>query len=515
MDPRSRVLSSMLYLVLPLMLVFRRSKRLHLGVTSCVDLRRGNHVACSTIPVCFSWFFFLPVALAWIPFVGFFFNLKLNVDFLVTLLDSSHVLIKLLSDMDYSRVFCHRSNLVYNCYMKLSKLSPTLDIGVESSVIPIWIFFPNLRPHLFSPRILHALGSLFGRPLKVDNATSIGSRPSLARVLVELDITKKYPEKVWLGPDKLGYIQSVEMEPFPPFCDQCKALGHGRGECRSMSSVPVKGLANSNIPIKNVGNGIVVENVVVDGNVDVASSNPLCPVTSLIGAGNGVVSALGVEAAEAGVHSSAVDLVGPSLVASVAGPLVYPVAPEAVALVSEIIDVCKVNPEPEVVDVGPSKLGVIAAISPVNDLDSTVGAFPPTHLVDVPVSLISNVAMHAHLASKLKECPVDHPDWLEVSSLGGDVEGKSSAEPTDNLHEFYSLKALVLLSCLDEVFGCLYFGSLAFRLWGCRRVLLVWIVVVRFLPRAMMRRLCSPSDLVGLLAIIAGGSLVFFVSVLA
>ncbi|KAL0911252.1 hypothetical protein M5K25_019379 [Dendrobium thyrsiflorum] len=34
-------------------------------------------------------------------------------------------------------------------------------------------------------------GVMFGRPLKVDNATSAGSRPSLARVLVGLDITKK------------------------------------------------------------------------------------------------------------------------------------------------------------------------------------------------------------------------------------------------------------------------------------------------------------------------------------
>ncbi|KAH0433803.1 hypothetical protein IEQ34_026934 [Dendrobium chrysotoxum] len=340
------------------------------------------------------------------------------------------------------------------------------------------------------------LGSLFGCPLKVDNATFIGSRPALMRVLVELDITKKYPKKVWLGPDKLGYIQSVEIEAFPPFCGQCKALGHGKGECRSISSVPMNGLANSNIPIKNVCDGTgVVENVVVDGNVDVASSNPLCPVTSLIGVGNGVVSTLGVEAAEAGVHSSVVGLVGPSLVAYVVRPPADPVAPEAVALVPENIDVCKVisdNPEPEVcldpptvlegaivlagcsiivsptviekspigfvsgcnrveeleghcvvnqvVDVGPSELGVTAKSSLVNDLDSPMGAFLPTNLVDVPVSLISNVAMHANLASKWKDCPVDHSDWLEVSSLSGEEEGKSSAKSTDNLHKFYSLQ---------------------------------------------------------------------------
>ncbi|KAH0448785.1 hypothetical protein IEQ34_022585 [Dendrobium chrysotoxum] len=50
---------------------------------------------------------------------------------------------------------------------------------MESLVIPIWISFPNMRLHLFFPRILHGLDSLFGRLLKVDNATCIGSRPLL------------------------------------------------------------------------------------------------------------------------------------------------------------------------------------------------------------------------------------------------------------------------------------------------------------------------------------------------
>ncbi|KAH0465574.1 hypothetical protein IEQ34_005677 [Dendrobium chrysotoxum] len=43
----------------------------------------------------------------------------LNGDFSITQLDMSHVLIKLVNDLDYSRVFYHRSYFVSNCYMKL------------------------------------------------------------------------------------------------------------------------------------------------------------------------------------------------------------------------------------------------------------------------------------------------------------------------------------------------------------------------------------------------------------
>ncbi|PKU71236.1 hypothetical protein MA16_Dca007233 [Dendrobium catenatum] len=116
--------------------------------------------------------------------------------------------------------------------MKLSKWSPSLDIDVDSPVIPIWLSFPNLRPHLFASRILHGLGSIFGKPLKTDNATSIGSRPSLARVLVELDVSKSFPDKIWIGSECIGYVQNVVFEDVPAFCVHCSALGHSIKGCR-------------------------------------------------------------------------------------------------------------------------------------------------------------------------------------------------------------------------------------------------------------------------------------------
>ncbi|KAH0456685.1 hypothetical protein IEQ34_014592 [Dendrobium chrysotoxum] len=76
----------------------------------------------------------------------------------------------------------------------LIKLFPLFDLSEESSVVPIWISFLELQPHLFLN-----LGSLFGHPLQMDNATTSGSRPLVAHILVEHDITKKYPNEVHLG----------------------------------------------------------------------------------------------------------------------------------------------------------------------------------------------------------------------------------------------------------------------------------------------------------------------------
>lgn len=92
----------------------------------------------------------------------FFFNLKLNANLSATLLNLSHILIKLMNDLYNSRVFAHRYYFINNCYMKLTKWSPLIDFGVKSLDISIWISFPNLRPILFSLCILHALGSYLG-----------------------------------------------------------------------------------------------------------------------------------------------------------------------------------------------------------------------------------------------------------------------------------------------------------------------------------------------------------------
>ncbi|KAI0500235.1 hypothetical protein KFK09_018444 [Dendrobium nobile] len=196
----------------------------------------------------------------------FFFNLKLIGEVSVTVLDSTHILIKLANDLDYCRIFCHRSYMVLNCFMKLTKWTPSLDIGIESPIIPIWISFPNLRPHFFAPRILFGLGELFGKPLKIDEATSVGSRPSNARVLVELDITKSYPKQVWLGSDSLGYVQEVILDEFPHFCGVCKSLGHITGKCNSvaLSVAPTAAVAVENSASLGAVNGDnnIKENVV-------------------------------------------------------------------------------------------------------------------------------------------------------------------------------------------------------------------------------------------------------------
>ncbi|PKU80089.1 hypothetical protein MA16_Dca021716 [Dendrobium catenatum] len=64
-----------------------------------------------------------------------------------------------------------------------------------------------------------------------DHATASVSRPSVARVLVELDVSKKYPNEIWIGSKVKVYFQKVELENLPIFCSFCKMHGHAVNEC--------------------------------------------------------------------------------------------------------------------------------------------------------------------------------------------------------------------------------------------------------------------------------------------
>ncbi|KAI0522459.1 hypothetical protein KFK09_004838 [Dendrobium nobile] len=177
---------------------------------------------------------------------NFFSSLKLTGFYSVGLLDSRHVAIQLSNDLDYSRVFARRSYFILNCQMRILKWTPFFDIKEESPIVPVWISFPNLRLHFFNSKVLHALGSIFGRPLQTDQATAARTRPSVARVLVEVDISKKHPKEVWVGSKAYGYLQKVELEKVSEFCNHCKIHGHAQVDCFKLNPELKKSVVPNN-----------------------------------------------------------------------------------------------------------------------------------------------------------------------------------------------------------------------------------------------------------------------------
>ncbi|PKU70799.1 hypothetical protein MA16_Dca012552 [Dendrobium catenatum] len=142
--------------------------------------------------------------------------------------------------------------------MRVLKWTPFFDVKEESPIVPIWIYFLNLRLHFFNPKVLHALGSIFGRPLQTDHATMTRTRPSVARVLVEVDISKKHVKEIWVGSKAYGYLQKVEFEKVSDFCHHCKIHDHAVSECFKLHPVLKKSftsmLEKANLPNKIIIN---------------------------------------------------------------------------------------------------------------------------------------------------------------------------------------------------------------------------------------------------------------------
>ncbi|KAL0927433.1 hypothetical protein M5K25_001601 [Dendrobium thyrsiflorum] len=339
----------------------------------------------------------------------FFFNLKLNGEFSVIVLNAKNVLIKLTNDLDYYRVFAHRSYFINNCYMRLIKWSPSFDVDVESPVVPIWVSFQNLRPHLFSPRILLGLGSIFDCPLKIDQATSVGSRPSIAHILIELDVCKQYPDKVWVGSDNLGYVQSVVLENVPSYYLHCKALGHSNVDCLVLHPH----LAPADIVPESVVEPVVFplisEVVAVDSAVQVTRGNNV-QLEEVLASGAQVDVQVNMD----GLDPSAIALEG----------------------VSISVDCLNLNVPDSVVGVDGAALpekDCQIVTWPLSDGDDPLSKSFEDPIFTVPISIVSRDVMISHLS---RDSEVVHGDWLHDKNSPDDdsfFEDDSASRDNFNL----------------------------------------------------------------------------------
>ncbi|KAH0773825.1 hypothetical protein KY290_010962 [Solanum tuberosum] len=108
----------------------------------------------------------------------------------------------------------------------------------ETSRAFVWISFPNLPPELFAKQSLLSIASTVGKPIAIDKATQDKSRPSTARVKVELDLLANFPHRMRIQyvDQKIGksveQFQKFVYDNLPFYCNFCKNQGHNESECQ-------------------------------------------------------------------------------------------------------------------------------------------------------------------------------------------------------------------------------------------------------------------------------------------
>ncbi|XP_009768438.1 uncharacterized protein [Nicotiana sylvestris] len=123
--------------------------------------------------------------------------------------------------------------------MWLQKWSPDFKPAEDLPIAPVWALLPGLPFHMHTWNYVKQVVSAIGTPFEMDLATRGRTRPSIAKVRVEIDLLKDQPNSVYVGqiydnaPQK-GFMQKIEFEGVPKYCKFCRKLGHNMINCRAL-----------------------------------------------------------------------------------------------------------------------------------------------------------------------------------------------------------------------------------------------------------------------------------------
>ncbi|WMV26131.1 hypothetical protein MTR67_019516 [Solanum verrucosum] len=114
---------------------------------------------------------------------------ELKGDCSIGLLSNRHVLIRATLLKDYVHLLSKSAFYI----------NPMFNSEEETTTAIAWISFPSLPPNFFGKETIFSLAATVGKPLQVDMATRNQTRPSCARVKVEVDLMKEFPKHIKIG----------------------------------------------------------------------------------------------------------------------------------------------------------------------------------------------------------------------------------------------------------------------------------------------------------------------------
>lgn len=114
--------------------------------------------------------------------------------------------------------------------MRIQTWNPTFKPEEEIPKVPIWVSLPELPWHCYNKEFVTTLLSPIGKVLYLDTTSIQKNRGSLAKVRVQVDLTRERPPHVWMGLDEeditIGWWQAILYENVPDYCNYCKHQGH-------------------------------------------------------------------------------------------------------------------------------------------------------------------------------------------------------------------------------------------------------------------------------------------------
>ncbi|XP_019260265.1 PREDICTED: uncharacterized protein LOC109238288 [Nicotiana attenuata] len=145
--------------------------------------------------------------------------------------DDGYFVVRFNSIEDRDEVLYSGPHMLNNKPIMAKMWSADFDFNKEVlQTIPVWVKYPNLPLNCWGKRSLSRISSGLGIPLYADAYTTQVDRISYARVLIEMDVTKKLPRSIKVtDPNGREFIQEIAYDWVPEFCTKCMQVDH---QCR-------------------------------------------------------------------------------------------------------------------------------------------------------------------------------------------------------------------------------------------------------------------------------------------
>uniref|UniRef100_M1BH23 Non-LTR retroelement reverse transcriptase n=1 Tax=Solanum tuberosum TaxID=4113 RepID=M1BH23_SOLTU len=164
---------------------------------------------------------------------------ELKGDCNIGLLSNRHVLIKATLLEDYVHLLSKPAFFItqnnWSFPMRTLKWD-TFNPEEETTTAIAWISFPSLPPIFFGKEAVFSLAAAVGKPLQVDMATRNQTRPSCARVKVEVDLLREFPKRIKIGmrmktDEVVKKWVKIKYDYVPKYCQTCMIQGHDEEQC--------------------------------------------------------------------------------------------------------------------------------------------------------------------------------------------------------------------------------------------------------------------------------------------
>lgn len=151
--------------------------------------------------------------------------------------DNFNVFLDFNNDEDYNLVWFRRVIDIEGLQMWFQKWTPDFKPEEDLPIVPVWVLLPRLPYHMHSWSYIQQIASTIGTPLELDATTKARTRPSMAKVRVEVDLLRSLPTSIWVGREDevsamKGFEQKIEYEGVLKYCSHCRKLGHSMINCR-------------------------------------------------------------------------------------------------------------------------------------------------------------------------------------------------------------------------------------------------------------------------------------------